>query len=64
MRDFASCVFLRRQLEAADLQVVFYALNIKGYVQIFTTYCAVFISFLCKTSPSLSCIRTCLTVKY
>lgn len=30
--------------------ITFYALNAKGYVPIFTTYYAVFLSFVCKTS--------------
>lgn len=63
-RGFDNCVkkcLKKTQLGASDLQVVFYALSVKGSVQIFTTYYAVFISFLCKTLPSFPCIHKCLT---
>lgn len=35
----------------------FYALKTKGDVPIFTTYYAVFMSFVCKTSTDLSFIN-------
>lgn len=43
-------------LRASDLLIAFYALNTRGYVPIFTTCYAVFISFVCKTSTDSSSV--------
>lgn len=44
-------------LRVADVLMAFYALKTKGYVPIFTTYYAVFMSSVCKTSTDLSFIN-------
>jgi hypothetical protein len=49
--------FKKTHLRALDLLIAFYALTMKGFVQIFTTYYAVFMSFVCKTSTGFSCSK-------
>lgn len=58
----SKCVLRRHIVRSIRFASCILCFRYKGSVQIFTTYYAVFIFLLCKTSPSSSCIHQCLRI--